>query len=361
MTPEPDLKFRIALVGCGNMAGTWVEYALERSDAEIVALVDLDAAVAAELAAKHQLGGVPIFKDVTEAIQSSGANLVFDVTVPQAHEQITLAALGAGCNVMGEKPLAASMPQARRMVTVAEQSGRRQVVSRAVSYAVMQNRRYLSQIRAFRALVQASIGAAGFTTANFFIGAHFGGFRDAMQSPLLLDMAIHTFDQARFILGGDPISVYCQEFSPPGSWYAGAAAASCIFEFENSQVFTYNGSWCAEGAPTSWEAEWRVMGSAGTAIWDGTQPPYAEVVADVRQQGFLRDARRIEAQSDWTGREGHFGCLDEMFAALAAGRPAETDCTDNIHSMAMVFGALESARRGEKVLLSELTQEGASR
>ncbi len=344
-------KFRIALVGCGQMANTWVAYALQRDDAELVALVDLSEATAQALAEKHHLEGVPIFEDVTQAIADSGANVVFDVTVPEAHETVTLAALGAGSHVFGEKPLAAGMESARRMVAAAGQTGR--------TYAVMQNRRYLPQMHAFRGLVRGEIGTPGFTTANFFIGAHFGGFRDLMDSPLLLDMAIHTFDQARFILGADPVSVYCQEFNPPGSWYAGGAAAVCIFEFEGGQVFSYNGSWCAEGAPTSWEAEWRVMGSAGTVIWDGTNAPYAEVVADAGQQGFLRDFRRVEAgmSHNGPGPEGHFGCLDEMFAALTENRRPETDCTDNIKSLGMVFGAVESARRGEKVMLGELTHK----
>ncbi|MNN74445.1 hypothetical protein D3C81_1906460 [compost metagenome] len=48
----------------------------------------------------------------------------------------------------------------------------------------------------------------------------------------------------------------------------------------------------------------------------------------------------------------HHGCLEEMFQALAERRPAETDCRDNRYSMAMVFGALESARTGRKIELS---------
>ena len=355
MTHENSSTFRVALVGCGGMSNTWVEYALQREDTELVALVDLNAQTAAGLAARHGLVGIPVFADVTQAIQTTGANVVFDVTVPEAHETVTLAALKSGCDVFGEKPLAAGMEQARRMVAAAGQTGR--------TYAVMQNRRYLPQMHALRNLVRNEIGTPGFMTANFFIGAHFGGFRDAMSSPLLLDMAIHTFDQARFILGDDPVSVFCQEFNPPGSWYAGGAAAVCLFEFEGGQVLSYNGSWCAEGAATSWEAEWRVMGSAGTAIWDGINAPYAEVVADPQQEGFQRDARRVEAEASQNipGPEGHFGCLDEMFAALNEGRPPETDGSDNIKSLSMVFGAVESARRGEKVMLSELTRKGVAR
>jgi hypothetical protein len=45
------------------------------------------------------------------------------------------------------------------------------------------------------------------------------------------------------------------------------------------------------------------------------------------------------------------GCLDEMFTALINNRKAETDCRDNIKSMAMVFGALKSAEEQRKVSL----------
>jgi len=336
--------FKIVLAGCGAMAHTWVEYALERQDAEIVALVDLNETTARALAERHGLEQVGIFSDVSQAIRATGANLVFDVTAPQAHERVTRAALEAGCPVFGEKPMAASMEQAREMVVLAGSVGK--------TYAVMQNRRYLEPIRALRSLIaEGTVGTPGFVTSEFFIGAHFGGFRDAMASPLLLDMAIHTFDQARFITGKNPLSVYCHEFNPSGSWYAGNAAAACIFEFEGGLVFSYNGSWCAEGAPTSWEASWRVSGSHGTAMWSGNGAPYAEVGVNPAQQGFLRDTVRVSASLEWQGREGHHGALDEMFAALLGGRAPETVCTDNIKSVAMVFGALESARTGRKVQL----------
>jgi predicted dehydrogenase len=145
--------------------------------------------------------------------------------------------------------------------------------------------------------------------------------------------------------------VYCQEFNPPGSWYAGNASAICIYEMSDGSVFCYRGSWCAEGAPTSWEADWRVTGEQGTALWDGAGTPYADVVAaGTNDDGkFLREFTRVDANVNWSGRSGHAGCLDEMFAALAEGRRAETDCRDNIKSMAMVLGALDSAKLGQKV------------
>ncbi|MFC0273150.1 Gfo/Idh/MocA family protein [Metabacillus herbersteinensis] len=337
-------QFRILIAGCGGMANTWVEYAMQRPDVEIVGLIDINEDNAKILSNKHGLT-VPFFKDVKEAAISTEANLVFDITIPDVHKKITLSAFEAKCDVMGEKPMASSLQEAYEMKAAAEAANR--------FYAVMQNRRYLNNIRALRdSIHKGTIGKSGFVCADFFIGAHFGGFRDAMKSPLILDMAIHTFDQARFITGADPVSVYCYEFNPTGSWYEGNAAAICIFEMSDGSVFNYRGSWCAEGASTSWEAAWRVTGTKGTAIWDGDHVPYCEVVKLADEHVFQNEHTRVEATVTEMTHEGHFGCLDEMFLALLEGRKSETDCTDNIKSMKMVFGALESADKGQKISLT---------
>ena len=338
-------KFKIALAGCGSMARTWVEYALSRDDSEIVALVDIKEENARKMAQDYSLT-CGIYWDIIKGIQDSGANLVFDVTIPESHRNIVISSMNAGCNVLGEKPMASTMEETSEMVAASEKTGR--------SYAVMQNRRYTKNIRSFRDIIASgTIGKPGFVCADFFLGPHFGGFREVMDSPLILDMAIHTFDMARFITGADPVSVYCHDFNPEGSWYKGNAASVCIFEMSDGSVFCYRGSWCAEGCPTSWEASWRITGTNGTAIWDGDMAPYCEVAIlpdKAEPQKFMNKYERIDAQIKWIGREGHFGCLDEMFSALIEGRKAETDCADNIKSTNMVFGALQSAKEGRKIM-----------
>ncbi|MFC5529451.1 Gfo/Idh/MocA family protein [Cohnella yongneupensis] len=346
-------KYKIVVAGCGGMSNVWIDYAIERPDAEIVALVDIKQEFADKMRDKKGLD-CGTFTDLETAIRETGANLVFDVTIPASHYQISSTAMNLGCNVFGEKPLAETMEQCNEIVRISEKTGR--------THAVMQNRRYDQRIRSLRDLVSSGqIGKVGFIGADFFIGAHFGGFRDAMESPLLLDMAIHTFDQARLISGADPVSVYCHEFNPPGSWYEGNASAICIYEMSDGSVFNYRGSWCSEGAPTSWEAQWRIIGDKGTALWDGHGQPYAEVVAPGSQEGkFIKDYVRVEpnASAAEVGSQlsGHPGCLAEMFQSLEEGRRAETDCRDNRYSMAMVLAALESAKTGRKVMMSEFIE-----
>lgn len=338
------MDFKVIIAGCGGMSKIWLEYALSRPDVHIAALVDISVHNAERLAEEYQLK-CRIYEDMKQAIKETGANLVFDVTVPKSHKDITVQALEMGCHVFGEKPMGASLEEAKEMLQTAQKTGR--------TFAVMQNRRYNKQIRALKSLITSGvIGKPGYICADFFLGPHFGGFREKMESPLILDMAIHTFDQARFLIGRNPVSVYCDEFNPSWSWYEGNAAAVCIFRFDDGTVFCYRGAWCAEGSPTSWEASWRIVGSKGTAIWDGTNEPFAEVVENRDQKQFIRDAAKVYPSSEWRGREGHIGCLDEMFSALKEGRKPETDCSDNIKSVAMVYSAIESAKLGKQVTIS---------
>ncbi|WP_152391980.1 Gfo/Idh/MocA family protein [Paenibacillus guangzhouensis] len=339
-----EQQHRIIVAGCGGMSHVWIQTALKRKDAVIVALVDVFPDNARKIKDEYALN-CEIYTELEPAIKDTNANLVMDVTIPDSHFDICTTAMRNGCNVLGEKPMAANLEQAKEIIRVSEATGR--------TLSVMQNRRYDANIRALREMIQSgTIGKPGMVNADFFLGPHFGGFRELMDSPLIVDMAIHTFDQARFMLGADPVSVYCHEFNPAGSWYQGNAAAICIYEMSDGSVFCYRGSWCAEGASTSWESNWRITGEKGTAMWDGVGAPYAEVVAPKTYAGeFQRDLIRMEAPLTWTGQPGHAGCLDEMFQALAQGRHAETDCRDNIHSLKMVMGAIQSARSGQKVIL----------
>ncbi|GAB2553785.1 putative dehydrogenase [Gracilibacillus alcaliphilus] len=334
---------KVILVGCGGMANTWLDYAQQKEHVELVGLVDLNRQAAQQKAEERNLD-IAVFTDLEEAIQETKADLLFDVTVPTAHLQVVSTGLHAGCHVFGEKPMSDNLKHAQEMADLAKQTGK--------TYAVMQNRRYWKEIRTLRDKVeQGHLGKLHTINSDFFLAPHFGGFREEMDHPLLIDMAIHTFDQARFISGCNAKSVYCHEFNPSGSWYDGNASVICIFEMENDVVYTYRGSWAAEGLRTSWNADWRVIGTQGTATWDGFDKLESETMKEPVSDSFLREMERQSLNNTWQGEETHFGCLDAMFEAITEGRLPETNCFDNIESMKMVFAAIESAEKGQKVYL----------
>lgn len=333
--------YRALIVGAGGMGRGWGRNLTEYARTEIVGWVDIRPDAAAEAARERGLDGIYTGPDLIDAIGATEPDFVVDVTVPEAHRDVTVAALGLGLPVIGEKPMAHSMEAAREMVAASEKAGK--------LYMVSQSRRYDARIHAYRALVESSLGRLGILNSDFYIGAHFGGFRDEMPSPLVLDMAIHTFDAARYISGADPVAVYCEEFNPPWSWYRGDACATAMFEMTDGLRYTYRGSWCAEGLHTSWEAEWRAVGNCGTAVWDGHGAPMAETV--VEAGGFHSKVAAIRATVEEGVPGGISGSVRDFVHALDTGSTPMGECHDNIKSLAMVFGSMESARTGKRVLL----------
>ncbi|MGV8833287.1 MAG: Gfo/Idh/MocA family protein [Devosia sp.] len=342
------MVFKAVLAGCGNMSKGWLsalaDHAPLQGRVQIVGLVDLDLATAKARAAEFGLSDVVIGTDLDAVLGATKPDLLFDVVVPVARQDVVAVALAHGCHVLSEKPMAASLDAGRAMIAQAAAAGR--------VHAVVQNRRFISGVRRIHRLIEnGTLGEITALHCDFFVGAHFGGFRDEMENVLLLDMAIHTLDAARFMAGVAPKAVYCLEINPTGSWYAHGAAANAIFEFEQGVVFNYRGSWCAEGANTSWEAAWRIIGTKGTLLWDGADQFEAKVVSS--DSGFFRDLTEIEvpAPADIEQTHGHASVIANFLDAIASGRQPETVATDNIKSLAMVFAAIESARTGQRVLI----------
>ncbi|CAN5561628.1 Gfo/Idh/MocA family oxidoreductase [soil metagenome] len=325
------------------MGRGWAKNLASNPDVTLASWVDVREGAAAQAATELDLKVDHTGTDVEKAIREVQPDFIVDVTPPEVHHSVTTLALGLGVPVLGEKPMAWTMQQAKEMVAASEASGK--------LYMVSQSRRYNGAVYAYRDLIQAQIGNLGILNADFYIGAHFGGFRDEMESPLVLDMAIHTFDMARMFSGKDCVSVYAEEFNPIWSWYKGNSSAVCLFEMEGGVRFDYRGSWAAEGCGTSWESDWRAIGSKGTALWDGDQKIDGEVVAS--EEGFIRATTPISATPQ-PAVGGIEGSLAEFLLALKTGtKPKNGECHDNFKSFAMVMAAHESAKQGRRINLEE--------
>lgn len=332
--------FNIAVVGCGNMSEAWIKFANSNEDCEIKALVDVNLDMANAKKEKHALDA-KVFADIETALEKENIDIVFNVTPPAFHYHTVSTALMAGSHVFGEKPMSDNIDEAYKIIELSDKTKK--------EYFVMQNRRYIPQIYGFRDFLQSNeLGTVGQLSANFQLGPHFGGFRDEMDNPLILDMAIHTFDAARFLLNKNAVSVYCKEFNPSWSWYKGNANAVCIFEMDDGSVFDYRGSWCATGLKTSWESEWWASCTRGSAYWDGFDKLHYNTVKEGSRHDVIQ--KDIPPVDIAFGTE-HNGCINEMLSSLKNGTRPQTDCRDNIKSIKMVYKAIESARTGKVIAI----------
>jgi predicted dehydrogenase len=334
------------MAGCGSMSPHWLRPAAELG-VQIEALVDLDEKTAQKRAQEFNLT-VPIFSDVKTAISEVSADALFDCTIPAAHKEVSSTALAAGLHVLEEKPLALNYRDATDLIGLAKSSGRLHIV--------LQNRRFNRGIRLLRQMVLDDIiGEITTVHADFFVAPHFGGFREVMPHVLLSDMAIHAFDAARFVTGLNARSVFCEEWVPKNSWYTSGPSVVAVFRMMSDVRFSYRASWCADGFRTSWDAVWRIIGTNGTLIWDGENDPRAErLPADhltAQPNVFLKEMEIVlpTVEPDPLETRGHFSVMRQFLSAVNGGPPPETPSSDNIHSLAMVLGAIESAEQGKWV------------
>ncbi|MCR2812405.1 Gfo/Idh/MocA family oxidoreductase [Microbacterium sp. zg.Y1090] len=336
---------QVVIVGAGGMGRAWMDAVARRDDLWVAAVVDI-VPDAAQAAVRERGWDIPCTATVSEALRAVDAGMLLNVTVPEAHVEVSSAALRAGVPVLSEKPVAPTLAGALHLAAISDDTG--------TLLATSQSRRHARGIRALRDALD-TLGGAEQLDARFRQNPRFGGFRDRMASPLLLDMAVHTFDQARYLLGSEPVTVWCEEYSPSWSWYRGAAAAHAVFRFNDGARFAYSGSWCADGLTTSWNGHWRGDAAGGAAEWDGED----HVVA---QSG---DAPPTVQPLD-EAAEGLDAALAEFVGALDGGPAPSGEIAANVWSLAMVEAAVASSTMGTPVSLAAVfgaarAQVGAAR
>jgi predicted dehydrogenase len=333
------MTLRAVVAGCGDASAMWLP-ALRRSPSvEVAVLVDVDRARAEAAAAQHGLGSA-VATDLAAGIRLTGASVVLDLTPPEHRLENARTAFALGCDVIGEKPMGATLADAVAIVAEAARSGRR--------FATMQNHRFHPGMRALRAAVaRGDLGRLALVSADLRKSLPAVGWRRGSPNPLLTDMAIHTLDQARYLVGADPLRVRARSLTR-----AGGGVVVADVEFAGGVVLAYRGTWEAPGSHTSWFGTWTLDGSEATAVWDGDGPARLVVTSD-DAEGVPRDAVR-PLDAAWSGTPGHPAAIEALLGALAAGEPLETDCADNLKSMAMLHAAIASVESGDWVEPADL-------
>lgn len=336
-------KLRLIQCGVGGFGRNWLlNYTSQSQDFDLVAIVDVSEEA---LEQGGEEAGIPPqrrFRSLEEALQSIEADAVLSVTPPAVHIEHARLAFQHGLHLMTEKPIADTLEHALEMVALARQAGRQLVVS--------QNYRYRAPVQTMRALLnQCAIGEFGHGHLDFYIPADFTGtFRETMEFPLLIDMAIHHLDLIRYVTGRDIARVTALSFRPAWSWYRHDPGLKMLLELSDGTAFSYSGDWSARGQATSWNGDWRLQCAEGSIHLTG------ERVWVARSERWNRNPTREEIPLMAMPSHDQGATLHQFAVAIRTGQPAEVSGEDNLRSFAAVIAGVKSAREGRPVALSEL-------
>ena len=110
----------VGIIGCGNIAGIYLENLKKLPGMKVVAVADIKAEAALAKAKEY---GVPKALSVAELLNDPEVGIVLNLTIPAVHAEVTLAALKAGKHVYSEKPVALSLSEAADIVALAASKG----------------------------------------------------------------------------------------------------------------------------------------------------------------------------------------------------------------------------------------------
>ena len=116
-------KAKVGVIGCGNISDIYLKNLGSLFDnLEVAAVADLDPERAKAKAARHRIAKACT---VEELLADPDIEVVLNLTTPESHAEICLAALTAGKHVHTEKPLSISLRDADRVLALARKKGLR--------------------------------------------------------------------------------------------------------------------------------------------------------------------------------------------------------------------------------------------
>ena len=113
------MTLRAGLVGCGFISDIYLTNLAKFRDVAVVACADRAPAAAARQAERYGLRA----QSVAELLKADDIDIVLNLTTPEAHAEVSLAAIEAGKSVYSEKPLAAALADGERIVAAAAAKG----------------------------------------------------------------------------------------------------------------------------------------------------------------------------------------------------------------------------------------------
>ena len=195
-------KKNAAIIGYGGMGGGFHVKNLLTSDVcEMAGIYD----ISEEKRAKAKADGLKVYETREALLSDPTIDMVTVATPNDVHEEIVIACLEAGKNVICEKPVTLSLDSLERMIAAANKAGR--------IFSVHQNRRFDVDILAMKQIhdsgeigrvidIESRIHGSRGIPSDWRSHKSYGG-------GMLYDWGVHLIDQVCMVFGYDIKSVRC--------------------------------------------------------------------------------------------------------------------------------------------------------
>ncbi len=345
--------YGIGCLGAGFIMRDVQLEAYRKAGFKVVAISDLDPQAAQRAA---ELRGIPRVHADLQALLDEPAVQILDIAIPPDKQLEAIQEAIQRPHILGilaQKPLAMNLSEAREIVRLCEQAGKR--------LGVNQNMRYDQSIRALKTLLdRGTLGTPVLATIEMRAIPHWQDFLRNYDRLTLLNMSIHHLDCFRFLFG-DPERVFASVRSDPRTDFAHRdGIALYVLEYANGfRASGWDDVWTGpvrEGSEGDIYIKWRVEGTEGLAWGTIGWPDYpagspSTLNFTTRQRpGYWFQPRWKEV---WFP-DAFAGTMAQLMRAIQENAEPEIGGQDNLKTMALVDACYRSLDEHRAVLLSEV-------
>ncbi len=226
-------KIRFVVIGCGQVAKRHLEIILEYG--ELIAVCDTDEAIAKNTGFAYK---APFYTSLDQLIRYTSADVAIVCTPNGLHAAHTTQLLENGFHVLVEKPMALSVPDAKKMMAAAKQYQRH-------LFTVLQNRFNPPVQALYKAIQQKGFGKLFSVQVNCFWNRNAGYYIDhpwhgsrEMDGGILFTQCSHFIDLLLWCFG--PVKEVAAFMHNVNHSYTALAAdeGAVLLQFENGMIGT---------------------------------------------------------------------------------------------------------------------------
>ncbi len=297
----------------------------------------------------------PVFDSLNDLLASLSPDIIAIITPPDSHFSLICDSLKAGAHVFCEKPFVASLKEGQHVIEL----------SKACERAVVVNNEF--RFMNVHSVAQQQINSPQFGSL-LFISMHQtffvteqteAGWRGQSDKRTCFEFGTHALDLCRFFFGEEPISISARmpkPGKPEGADYlnliqlefSGDRVAQIILDRLSRGPHRYLDI-RLDGTQGCIESKLGGLAELAIGVKGGTRKPFmrmemspsasARIYQAGKEKSLTTDPIDLFPNATAT-------LLDEMLIALETDAEPPCSAADNLHTLAMMLAAYESAKQG---------------
>lgn len=320
-------SLNIGVIGLGEIGQAHCDALRRIERANLVAVADIDQAVLNRTAGQYGAAAYAIYADL---LTHPGLDAVVIALPDQMHREACEIVAQAGKHILVEKPIAMNLADSEAIIAATEKAG----VKLMVGFTV----RFFPQYIHAKARVAA--GDLGTLASIFARRTNVITQADRIhgRTGVMFFLGIHDFDAMRWIVGAEPVSVYCEAATSLPSKYPIENETFSIIRFANGVVGCAHIGWTMPANhPAGFDFRLDVTGDQGILNLGMMQQGVAVYTTKGAQYPYMADPLFAE---------------DKAFVdAVLDDGPVPVSGHDGLVAVRMVNAALESIATGLPVSL----------